>query len=269
MRNLAFLYWQWLQRDVAGRYRGSWLGLLWPLLQPLVQILVFTLIFYEFMQMRWPAAAGATPAEGTQGALVYGLHVFAGLAVFNFIAEILGRAPVAVLSQPNLVTKVRFPLPLLPAVTVGAALIHVGVGTVTISVLAVLTGLSPALTLVQMLATPLLLTPLFLYGLGAALLLSSLGVYVRDIGQMMPALGSLLMFLTPIFYPLSAVPASLREAFALNPITWGAEILRGLLLEQSWPNAHAWGLHALASMLFAGLAAWVFARIQKGFADVL
>ena len=269
MRNLAFLYWQWLQRDVAGRYRGSWLGLLWPLLQPLVQILVFTLIFYEFMQMRWPAAAGAASAEGTHGALVYGLHVFAGLAVFNFTAEILGRAPVAVLSQPNLVTKVRFPLPLLPAVTVGAALVHVGVGTVTIGLLAVLTGLAPALTLAQILLVPLLLAPLFLYGLSAALLLSSLGVYVRDIGQMMPALGSLLMFLTPIFYPLSAVPPALREAFALNPITWGAEVLRGLLLAQTWPDAHTWALHALASTALTGLAAWVFVRIQKGFADVL
>jgi hypothetical protein len=103
MKNLLFLYFQWLQREVAGRYRGSWLGLSWPLLQPLLQIVVFTLIFHEFMQVRWPTL---TPnvAPSDNGALFYGLNVFAGLAVFNFMAEILGRAPVAVLSQPNLVT---------------------------------------------------------------------------------------------------------------------------------------------------------------------
>jgi lipopolysaccharide transport system permease protein len=267
MRNLVFLFGQWLQREVAGRYRGSWLGLLWPVLQPAVQIAVFTLIFYEFMQMRWPVLAHRGADD--PGALVYALNVFAGLAVFNFMAEILGRAPVAVLSQPNLVTKVRFPLPLLPAVTVGAAFVHVAVGTACVVVLAVALGIAPLYALVQALLVPLVLLPLLLYGLALALLLSSLGVYVRDIGQVMPALGSLLMFLTPIFYPLSAVPPALRPFFELNPIAWGAEVLRGLLLAGQWPDLGDWGLHLLVSGAATVLAAWVFVRIQKGFADVL
>ena len=268
MKNLVFLYWQWLQREVAGRYRGSLLGMLWPILQPVVQIVVFTLIFYEFMHMRWPVLASSS-APSENGALVYALNVFAGLAVFNFIAEILGRAPVAVLSQPNLVTKVRFPLPLLPAVTAGAALVHVIVGTVTIVVLATTLGVAPVLALLQALLVPVILLPLLLYGLGASVLLSSLGVYVRDIGQVMPALSSLLMFLTPIFYPLSAVPESLRAGFALNPITWGAEALRGLLLAGHWPALDIWGLHLMVSLAFCSFAFFVFLRIQKGFADVL
>lgn len=268
MKNLVFLYWQWLQREVAGRYRGSLLGMLWPILQPVVQIVVFTLIFYEFMQMRWPALA-STSAPSENGALTYALNVFAGLAVFNFVAEILGRAPVAVLSQPNLVTKVRFPLPLLPAVTTGAALVHVAVGTVTIAVLATATGIAPSMVLLQALSVPVILLPLLLYGLGAAVLLSCLGVYVRDIGQVMPALSSLLMFLTPIFYPLSAVPASLRAGFALNPITWGAETLRSLLLAGQWPAFDVWGLHLLVALAFTALSFFIFFRIQKGFADVL
>lgn len=267
MQNLVFLYGQWLQREVAGRYRGSWLGLLWPVLQPVVQIAVFTLIFYEFMQMRWPALAHRGADD--PGALVYALNVFAGLAVFNFVAEILGRAPVAVLSQPNLVTKVRFPLPLLPAVTVGAAFVHVAVGTACVVVLAVLLGIAPAHALLQALLVPLVLLPLLLYGLAAALLLSSLGVYVRDIGQVMPALSSLLMFLTPIFYPLAAVPQALRPLFALNPITWGAEVLRALLLAGQWPQAWDWAAHLLVSGVLLALAGRVFVRIQKGFADVL
>ncbi len=268
MKNLVFLYWQWLQREVAGRYRGSLLGMLWPILQPAVQIVVFTLIFYEFMHMRWPALA-STSAPAENGALVYALNVFAGLAVFNFVAEILSRSPVAVLSQPNLVTKVRFPLPLLPAVTTGAALVHVVVGTGTIAVLATATGISPLITLPQALLVPLILLPLLLYGLGASVLLSSLGVYVRDIGQVMPAVSSLLMFLTPIFYPLSAVPASLRNAFALNPITWGAETLRSLLLGGQWPAIDVWSGHFLVALAFAALSFFIFFRIQKGFADVL
>lgn len=270
MKNLVFLFWQWLQREVSGRYRSSLLGMSWPLLQPVVQIVVFTLIFYEFMNMRWPAVSAAPmPSASEHGALVYALNVFAGLAVFNFVAEILGRAPVAVLSQPNLVTKVRFPLPLLPTVTTGAALLHVLVGTVTITLLATMTGIAPWSVLWQAWLMPAVLLPLFLYGLGAALLLSSLGVYVRDIGQVMPALSSLLMFLTPIFYPLSAVPESLRTGFAMNPITWGAETLRALLLSGVWPAMDVWSLHLLAALTFTAFSFFVFVRIQKGFADVL
>lgn len=270
MKNLMFLFWQWLQREVAGRYRGSLFGMSWTLLQPALQIMVFTLIFYEFMNMRWPALVATTsPSPAEHGALLYALNVFAGLAVFNFIAEILGRAPVAVLSQPSLVTKVRFPLLLLPAVTAGAALIHVLVGTVTISLLATILGFAPVSVLWMAWLMPLVLLPLFLYGLGIALLLSSLGVYVRDIGQAMPALGSLLMFLTPIFYPLSAVPESLRAGFAMNPLTWGAEALRSLLLSGIWPPLDIWGIHLLISLFFCIFSFIIFVRIQKGFADVL
>ncbi|MFM7849462.1 MAG: ABC transporter permease [Rubrivivax sp.] len=263
-----FLFVQWLKRDLAGRYRGSLLGMLWPLAQPVAQIAVFTLIFHGFMQVRWPVGSAADASTGTQalgGAWGYALNVFAGLAVFNFFAEVLGRAPVAVLAQPNLVTKVRFPLLLLPAVTVGAALVHVGVGSALLLGAALVTG---TLTL-QVAWLPLWLAPVLLYGASLALLLASLGVYVRDIGQMMAALTSLLMFLTPIFYPLAAVPPSLRGLFELNPVAWAADSLRGLLLEgralELWP----WAVHLGVSAALALAAAWVFRRLERGFADVL
>lgn len=254
-----YLYWQWLRRDVAGRYRGSVLGLLWPVLQPLSQILVFTLIFHEFMQMRWPGT-------GQRGdALHYGLNVCAGLAVFNYFSEILSRAPGAILGQPNLVTKVRFPLALLPAVTVGAALVHIAVGSLALLLLALIFG---QLSWV-MFWLPVFLLPLIMYGLGLSLLLASLGVYLRDIGQAMPALTSLLMFLTPIFYPISAIPDYLKPWFELNPIGWGAQVLRSLLLESSLPSLGTLGLHAGASVLLLLLARVLFVRLEKGFADVL
>jgi lipopolysaccharide transport system permease protein len=283
MQRLAFLYWQWLKRDVTARYRGSVFGLLWPLLQPAIQIMVFTLIFFEFMQMRWPAAASAANSAGiapSTGALDYALNVFAGLCIFNFIAEILGRSPSCVLSQPNLVTKVKFPLWLLPAVTVGAALIHIGVGTVSIALISLLVGhgastapganahVASVLMGLALLWLPLLL-PLLAYGLGVAYFVASVGVYVRDIGQVMPALSSLLMFLTPIFYPLSAVPEGLKNLFALNPLAWGADITRAALLSNAPIDAVQWGWHMGVSLVFCAASAWTFAKLQKGFADVL
>ena len=263
-----FLFVQWLKRDLAGRYRGSLLGMLWPLAQPVAQIAVFTLIFHGFMQVRWPVGSAVDAGTGTQalgGAWAYALNVFAGLAVFNFFAEVLGRAPVAVLAQPNLVTKVRFPLLLLPAVTVGAALVHVGVGAALLLGAALLTG---TLTL-QVAWLPLWLVPVLLYGASLALLLASLGVYVRDIGQMMAALTSLLMFLTPIFYPLAAVPPSLRGLFELNPVAWAADSLRGLLLEGRALDLSSWAVHLAVSAVAALAATWIFRRLEGGFADVL
>lgn len=241
--------------------------MLWPVAQPVAQIAVFTLIFHGFMRVRWPMQAPSIRPEsgGMSEAWIYALNVFAGLAVFNFFAEVLSRAPVAVLSQPNLVTKVKFPLLVLPAVTVGAALVHVGVGTLLLLAAALATGtLTP-----QVAWLPVWLVPVVLYGTGLAMLLASLGVYVRDVSQIMGATTSLLMFLTPIFYPMAAVPPSLRGLFELNPVAWAADSLRGLLLEGRTLDMGQWGIHLVVSAAIALAAAWGFQRLKGGFADVL
>jgi lipopolysaccharide transport system permease protein len=263
MNRLSFLFVQWLKRDLAGRYRGSWLGMAWPLLQPMAQIAVFTLIFHGFMQVRWPTAQGAI--FGTGSAWDYALNVLAGLAVFNFFSEVLGRSPGAVLSQPNLVTKVKFPLLLLPAVSVAAAMVHIAAGTLVLIGVGLLAG-SLSWSVIGVM---IWLIPVLLYGLGLAFLLSSLGVYVRDVGQIMPALTSLLMFLTPIFYPLSAVPDSLRSLFELNPVAWAAESLRGALLSGVPLELGDWSLHLGLSALLCLIGLASFQRLRHGFSDVL
>lgn len=263
MSRLSFLFVQWLKRDLEGRYRGSWLGMSWPILQPMAQIAVFTLIFHGFMQVRWPAANGAI--FGTGSAWDYALNVLAGLAVFNFFAEVLGRSPSAILAQPNLVTKVKFPLLLLPLVSVASAVTHIGAGVLVLLASAVWSG-SLSWAAIGVLAW---LVPVLLYGVGLSMLLSSLGVYVRDISQIMPALTSLIMFLTPIFYPLSAVPEALRDLFALNPVAWAAESLRAALLSGEMLHFTDWGLHLAASLALCLIGVLTFQKIRGGFADVL
>jgi lipopolysaccharide transport system permease protein len=264
MSRWLFLFAQWFKRDLAGRYRGSWLGWLWPLLQPAAQIAVFTLILHGFMQVRWPAANEGL-AQGQSSAWSYALNVLAGLTVFNFFAEVLGRAPSAILSQPNLVTKVKFPVLLLPLVTVGVALVHVGIGA---AVLVLASAASGSWSL-QVAWLPLWLVPVVLYGTALAFILASVGVYVRDIGQATPAVTSLLMFLTPIFYPMAAIPANLRGLFELNPVGWAAESLRGLLLEARALDLAAWSGHLMVSAVATWIGFWVFRQLEEGFADVL
>lgn len=263
MKTFIYLYWQWLRRELVGRYRGSFLGIAWPILQPVIQILVFTLIFYKFMNMRWPAASAEI--QGGSNAVMYGLNIFAGMIVFNFFAEVLSRSPTAVLAHPNLVTKVRFPLLLLPVVTVGAALVGVVIGSVLLwLVMLLMNGFS-----LYALLLPLYFTPILAYGLAGAWLLAGLGVYLRDIGQIMPSVISLLMFLTPIFYPASAIPESIKIVFYFNPMAWGVEVFRSLLIAGELPDTQLFLINLAVSLAGVLAARLFFNRISKGFSDVL
>lgn len=259
MNQPLFLLLQWLRRDIESRYRGAMLGLFWPVAQPLLQIAIFTLVFHRFMQLRWPAAGG------TGDALDYALNLFAGLAVFNFFSEVLGRAPAAVLSQPSLVTKVRFPLGVLPVVTVGAAMVHLLVGALLVC--------GAMLGLRQIAWTALLLPvsfiPMILYALGFAWSLAALGVYLRDIAQVMPSAISLLMFLTPVLYPSSLVPEALRGLVDWNPIGWGVGVFRALAIDGQLPGVGLSIAHVLASALVALAGRLLFRRLSRGFSDVL
>lgn len=267
MKTFIYLYWQWLRRELVGRYRGSFLGIAWPVLQPVIQILVFTLIFYKFMNMRWPSASTGSGAgvEGGSGAVMYGLNIFAGMIVFNFFAEILSRSPTAILAHPNLVTKVRFPLLLLPVVTVGAAMVGLVIGSVLLSlVMLLIYGFSAYALLL-----PIYFIPILAYGLTVAWLLAGLGVYMRDIGQIMPSVISLLMFLTPIFYPASAIPESIKLIFYFNPMAWGVDVFRSLLILGTLPDNHLFFINLVVSLAGVIAARLFFNRISKGFSDVL
>ena len=258
LKPTMYLYWQWLQRDIQSRYRGSVLGLMWPLVQPIAQMLVFTLVFYQFFQIRWPMP------NATGSALEYGLNVFAGLTVFNFFAEIMSRSPVSVLSHPNLVTKVRFPLALLPGVTCGSAFVHIGVGVVLLGAL----SWSQA-TWGAWLALPAFLLPLIFYGLAISWVLASLTVYLRDIAHAALPLTNLLLFLSPIFYPSSSIPESLRWLVHANPVAWGVDSLRALILHGVVPDWSLWAIHGAVSLTVMGLGYALFRKISPGFADVL
>lgn len=256
MTQWIYVYRQWLLRELQLRFRSSAVGAGWLVLQPLVHIVLFTLVFYQFFQVRWPTGDGSV-AE-------YGLQVFIGLSLYTFIADVINRSPGSVWSYPYLVTKVRFPLALLPAVTVGASAVQLALALVIALFFAALRGVSW-----HMLYLPLCLVPLFVYAQALAWLLGAAAVYLRDIGHLAPSLSSLLLFLTPIFYPASMVPQGMRWLVQLNPLAWSAEAVRGILMQGIAPDWAGWGLHLLASSLLLIFAWWFFRRVQPGFADVL
>lgn len=246
-------------REIVGRYRGSLLGSLWSLLTPLLMLGVFTLVFGVILPARWPGAED-------QGIGMFALRLLAGMVVHALLGEALGRAPTLVTSQPNYVTKVVFPLEALGWVTLLTAQFHTGMALLVLVVLDAMVGTGPSW---HLLALPLVVLPYALLLLGMVWLVAALGVYLRDLAQLMGPLVMVAMFLGPVFYPREAMPEALRPWLALNPITIPVEQVRRILFESAWPQWDVMAQYSLAAVAVYLLGLWVFAKLKKGFADVL
>lgn len=252
------LIWQFARRDVLARYRGSLLGLGWAFLTPLLMLAVYTFVFRTVFKARW--------GDGTGGDFDFALQVYAGLIVFSLFAEIANRAPRLVLDQPNLVKKVVFPLEILPWVAVLAGLFHVALNlAVLLAAVAFARGGWPA----SALALPLVLASFVPLLLGVGWFLAALGVFIRDVGQITSLLVSLLMFLSPVFYPVSMLPPRWQPVLLANPLTPAIEQLRRVTLEGMWPDWSQLALQLAVGLAAAWLGARWFAATRKGFADVL
>ena len=188
------------------------------------------------------------------------------MIVHNFVAECMTRAPALIVENRNLVKKVVFPLQLLPWSVLLVAAFHFAVGVVLIAaVVLVRSGTLPA----TMLALPLIVLPLALLALGITYAFSALGVYLRDLGQLAGFLALTLLFLSPVFYPASAVPENWRWAIDWNPIAAFIELARGALLFGAWPRPEVLAVLWILGAGVAWLGFFWFQRTRKGFADVL
>lgn len=247
-----------VKREVLGRYRGSVLGLMWSFLNPLFMLAVYTFVFSEVFKARWGA--------GSESKIEFALVLFAGLIVFNLFAECINRAPSLILTNPNYVKKVVFPLEILPFVGQLSALYHALISLgVWLLAYAALLG-PPHVTALYL---PLIFVPFLLFILGLGWALASLGVYLRDVSQFIGILTTALMFLSPIFYPATALPEDYREWLYLNPLTAVIEQTRAVLYWGKAPDFDLLGIYWLATSLMAWFGFAWFQKSRKGFADVL
>jgi lipopolysaccharide transport system permease protein len=245
-------------RDIAGRYKGSMLGIVWSLVTPIMMLCIFTFVFSVVFKARWNAASDSK----TEFALV----LFAGLIVFNLFAECINKAPGLVLSNANYVKKVVFPLEVLPWVAMGSALFHFAISAgVWLVAYGLLVGVPPWTVVLS----PLVIAPFVLLIMGLSWALSSLGVFLRDVGQVIGTVVQVLMFMAPIFYPASALPEQFQFVMTLNPLTQPIEMLRGVLYWAEIPSLRAWLAGCVVSVLIAMLGFAWFQKTRKGFADVL
>ncbi len=246
-------------REVIGRYRGSVMGLLWSFLNPVLMLAVYTFVFSVVFKARWGSGGEETKS-------MFALVLFVGMTVHALLAEVLNRAPGLILSHVNYVKKVIFPLEILPVISFISAFFHTIVSLLVLLVAAlIIKGALPS-TIVFF---PFVILPLAILILGAAWILASLGVYLRDISLTINIVTMVMLFLAPVFYPVSALPEAYRHWLFINPLTFIIEQAREVLI---WGHSPDWSGLILYTV-FASIFAWVgyawFQKTRKGFADVL
>jgi lipopolysaccharide transport system permease protein len=251
---------QMTAREVVGRYKGSVMGLFWSFLNPVFMLMVYTFVFSVVFKARW--GVGDVEETKTQFAMV----LFVGMIVHGLFAEVLNRAPVLILANVNYVKKVVFPLEILPIVNTGAALFH---SLVSLAVLLAAFVVFNGYLHWTAIFIPFVLLPLIILVLGLAWMLASLGVFLRDVGQTIGIITTVMMFLSPVFFPVTALPEEYRPIIMANPLTFIIEQSREVLIWGRLPDWSSLGIYTSVATVIAWAGYIWFQKTRKGFADVL
>lgn len=252
------LIWRMARREIDSRTRSTSLGTVWLVLSPLLLLSAYTFVFTFIFKSRWNV-----PSDG-DGSVA--LFLFSGMTVFSIASECINRAPGLVMENVSYVKKVVFPLEILPWISLISSLTMAGINFALLLVTQLLFfGLPP----VTVLLLPLVLLPLVLVTLGLSWFLASLGVFLRDIKHITGFLVTVMMFLGPVFYPLSAVPEKFRVLMYLNPITLPIEQTRQVMFWGQMPDPLPFAAALAAGVVISSLGFAWFMKTRKGFADVL
>ncbi|WP_341281416.1 ABC transporter permease [Paenibacillus sp. FSL H8-0537] len=250
---------QFVKREVSGRYKGSYLGMVWSFINPLMMLIIYTYFFSVVFRAKWGGGADESQVE-------FALILFCGLITFNFFSDIITRSPAIIVSNPNYVKKVVFPLEILPVTIVGAAFVHflISFGILLVALIVLMGIINWTIILV-----PLVMLPLALMTLGLSWFFASLGVFIRDIGQFLGVAVQALMFLSPIFYPISIIPENLRGIYYINPISHVVEDMRKVIILGQFPSWSWLLLGTAIGLITTWLGYYWFSKTKGGFADVL
>ncbi|MDI1249075.1 MAG: ABC transporter permease [Lacunisphaera sp.] len=252
------LLWQFTLRNVEVRHKGSHLGLVWSFLNPLLMLGLYVLVFGYIFGGRFGVLPNETRTD-------YALGIFLGLTLFHFLAEVLGLAPTLIVGNPNFVKKVVFPLEILPAASVGGALFHMLISLSLVLVSLLVFGQRLPLTILWL---PVIIVPVILIGLGLSWLLSALGVFFRDIGQVVQFVSTSLMWASGVFFSAAKYPDA-WVWLRWNPLLLAIDLTRDAALWARPLNYHHLGYLYLCGFLACFLGHLAFRRMKPAFADVL
>ena len=249
---------QMTKREVVGRYRGSVLGIAWSLLNPMLLLAVYTFVFSVVFKARWNT--------GHESKMEFAIVLFAGLIVFGLFSECINRAPGLILANPNYVKKMVFPLEIMPFVLLGVSTFH---AVISFFVLLLVYFLTHHMLHWTAIFLPVVLMPLVLIALGLSWFLASLGVFLRDLGHAILLLTTVLMFSSPVFYPITSLPEAFRKWLSLSPLAIAIEQTRDVIIWGVTPDWRSLGVMTFVCFVFAWLGFIWFQKTRRDFSDVI
>ena len=254
----GYLLRQLVKKDIRQRYQGSVLGVLWSLIVPVLMLVIYTFIFSEVFQAKWNM--------DTTDTYKFALMLFCGLSAFNLFGEVMNRSTTLIAVHANYVKKVIFPLEILPVVLVMSALFHAMISFCILIAarLALYHRLSPE---IWQLAPALV--PLVVMAVGVGLFIAAISVYLKDVGNVISVMVTVLMYISPVFFPLDAVPKDFRVVCEMNPMTYLIENLRNVTLYDRSLNWQLFGISGVAALVIYLIGYTVFMRTKEGFPDVI
>lgn len=256
-KNKSLVY-ELTKRDFTGRYKGSVLGIGWSLFNPLLMLAVYTIVFSVVFKARWGIEQDSK--------LSFAVVLFSGIIIHTFFSECINRAPSVILTNPSFVKKVVFPIEILPIVALCSALLHFAISFFVLVIFCFISGTKIHF---GVLLLPIIIFPLILMALGSSWILASVGVYIRDIAQGIAMISTVLLFMAPIFYPITALPPEYQSYLKFNPITLPVNQLREVMLYGMTINWLDWLIAFSVGVFVCMFGYWWFQFTKKGFADVI
>lgn len=247
------------KRDILSKYRGSMMGIFWSLVNPILMLVVYTFVFSVVFKAKWGQGTGSSQTE-------FALTLFAGLMIYSLFSEVVGRSPSLIVANVNYVKKVVFPIEILSVVALLSSLFNFFISFCVWFVFLWVFYATPSWELILL---PVIIFPLCLMMLGISWFLAALGVYLRDISQVVSVLLMILMYLSPIFYPVEVLPENFQAVMYASPLTFVIEQCRTIMM---WGGDVDWlgfvVYTAISAIVYMLGAIW-FDFTRKGFADVV
>lgn len=249
---------QFVKRETIAKYKGSFLGIFWSIVTPILMIVVYTFVFSQIFNAKWGAEYSSN--------LDFALMAYCGLATFSIFSEVVSRAPSLILSNVNYVKKVIFPLDIFSIISIGTALVTAAINYGLVILFELVYKHSVPWTAILL---PIVILPMLFLIAGLSWFLSSIGVFIRDIGHAMGIIIQALMLLSPIFYPAEVVPEAFRWFYSINPINYYIENVRNVLILGQIPNPYTFLLQLVIALILM-YAGWLwFKKTKSSFADVM
>lgn len=246
------------KRDIDSRYKGSLFGLFWAIINPLFLLGIYTFVFGVIFKSRW---------EGISDSITsFSITLFIGLITYNIFSESVSKSPWLITSNQNFVKKILFPIEILSIVNLFSSLFTFSMSFLAWLVMSLIFDQKVSL---EILLLPFLIIPISIFSLGCSWFVSALGVYLKDIGQIISMLIMILLFASPVFYPMSSIPSDYQFLMKLNPLAQGIQMVRDVCIYNTLPNLGQFIYSMILSLVCALLGLSFFKKVKKGFPDVI